>query len=128
MTDAIFLESRIARLEKSARRWRLAACSLGLAAVAALAMGQGIVITGGGAGGGGMNAPNVTTDNLTVNKSFTLNDSNGNARIVFSSAKNEPSITLKDKDDHTLLSIAVEKDAANILIQDAKGKKLFAAP
>jgi hypothetical protein len=119
------LEARIARLEKSALRWKLATFSLLLLAVAAVSLGQHITI---GGGTGGMQAPVITADKLIANQSITLNDSTGTPRLVLSAAKDAPSLALKDADDHTLMLLALDKDAANILIQDAKGKKLFAAP
>jgi hypothetical protein len=119
------IEARLARLEKSSRRWKLATLSLLLLAIAAASFGG--VILGGDTGG--MSAPKVTADNLIANRSISLNDSNGKPRIVLTvDAADNPGIVLKDKDDHVLMKIATEKDEARILIQDAKGKKLFAAP
>jgi len=118
------LESRIARLETSARRWKLATFSLLLLGIASLSVG-GIVI---GSNTGGMQAPMVTADKLVANKSITLNDADGNPRIILSNEKNAPALAIKDKDDHTLFAITVEKDAAYIEIKNAAGKKLFSAP
>ena len=117
-------EARLQALESSARRWKIAALSLAVLAVASISVGQ---ITLGG-GTGGLKAPKVTCDDVVANKSLMLNDSNGKTRLLLAADNDEPFIELKDADGHTLLSLNVTKDAAQILIQDSKGKKLFSAP
>lgn len=118
------IESRLARLEKSNHRYRLATSGLLLALIASLSLGQ---ITLGG-GTGGMKAPFITADHFLAANSFTLNDKEGKARLILSTDADTPILQVKDPDDHTLLSITATDKAANLLIQDAAGKKLFSAP
>ena len=121
------LQARVARLEKSASRWRLATVSLMLLGFAAITIGQ-VRITGGGPGGGGMTVNQVIADKCTVNKSLILNDSNGKERLVLSTENDIPAIRFKDKDDKTLIAISTDPKTQSIVIQDADGKKLFGVP
>ena len=123
-TPEQFIEARLARLEKSAQRWRLLACSLLILGIAGVSMGQ--IVLGGGTGG--MHAPLVTTDKLVANKSVVLNDGNGNTRLVLSTGDDSAKIEMKNKDDKTLLVISSDDKAATILIQSPEGKKLWSAP
>jgi hypothetical protein len=118
------LEERLARLEKSNHRYRLATASLLLALIASVSLGQ---ITLGG-GTGGMKAPFVTADHVLVAHSLTLNDANGKARLVLSTDADTPLLEVKDPNNNTLLAINATDKAANLLIQDPAGKKLFSAP
>jgi hypothetical protein len=118
------VEERLARLEKSHRRYRTATAGLLLALIASLSMGQ---ITLGG-GTGGMKAPFITADHFLAANSFTLNDAKGNARLVLSTDADTPILQVKDPENHTLLAINATDKAANLVIQDAAGKKLFSAP
>jgi hypothetical protein len=118
------LEARLARLEKSNHRYRLATASLLLCLIASLSLGQ---ITLGG-GTGGMKAPFITADHFLAANSFTLNDKDGKARLVLSTDPETPILQIKDPADHTLLSITATDKAASLLIQDPAGKKLFSAP
>ncbi|HVT79384.1 MAG TPA: hypothetical protein VHM90_01900 [Phycisphaerae bacterium] len=118
------LQARVARLEKSAARWRMAAVSLLLLGAGAVSMGQ---ITLGG-GTGGMRAPLITADEYVVNKSITVNDSNGKPRLVLSTENDIPTIRFKDKDNKPLLIISTDPKTQSIVIQDADGKKLAGLP
>src|SRR4051794_1027360 len=108
------LEARVGRLEKSARRWRVAAMSLIVGGIGAMSMGQ---ITLGG-GSGGIQAPLITADNYVVNKALTFNDSNGKGRVVISVENDKPVIEMKDGEEHTLVSITGTEKGGSFLIQD----------
>jgi hypothetical protein len=143
------MEIRIARLEKSARRWKLAAIVSATLLTTGVLMAQ--IRIGGGAGGG-INAPALTCDKVTT-KNLLLNDANGAERGSLTVDTNDNAI-LSLKDSKGVATVEVRTDADGLaavriltakgktlailssdakeqpafLLKDAEGKKLFSAP
>jgi predicted nucleic acid-binding protein len=57
-----------------------------------------------------------------------ITDADSKPRLILAAEKGSPTLEIRDTDDHSLLSLSSDGKAATIVIQDAQGKKLFAAP
>jgi len=126
------VEARIARLERTARRWRIAAVGLMAVMGTGLLMGQ-IRMTGEGINtnkltAGTVAATGVTADVVTAKK-IVITDADGNERVSAGTENTgSPFVEMKDKGGKTLLAIGTDGKNGTLVIMDAQGKKLFAAP
>jgi hypothetical protein len=143
------LEVRMARLEKSARRWKVA--TLGVVVIAGAGVMMGQIRIGGGAGGG-ISAPAITADKVTIKK-LIITDADGNERGSMGiDAINNAELALKDKSGIDILTLRADpdggatmkvsttkgkmlltigadgKDQPSVVMQDAEGKKVWGAP
>jgi hypothetical protein len=143
------LETRIDRLEKSARRWKLATLGVVALATAGVLMGQ---IRIGGAGAGGITAPTLSADKVTLKKmiltdgdgnerasagvdgdgsaEWILKDKNGASAVVIRAAGDGgAAVKIYNGKGKPLAILATDaKDQPSLLLQDAEGKKVFGAP
>jgi hypothetical protein len=143
------LEARLAKLEKSNRRWKLAALIAGGLLSAGVLMGQRIQI---GGAGGGITAPLINCDKVNT-KNIVINDGAGTERASLALDGNDNVVlALKEKNGVTTMEIRANsdgggavkvttvkgktlaiigadgKDQPGILLKDAEGKNLFNAP
>ena len=102
------IEERLTRLERKNRRLTLALASVGMAAMLAVAMGQG--------------APAVVPQEITAHK-FTLVDGNGKTRADLIMLKDGPSLSLYDENGKTRAELVALKDGSGLSLYDKNDKK-----
>ena len=102
------IEERLAQLERKNRRLTLALMSVGMAAVMAVAMGQG--------------APAVVTQAVKA-RSFILVDDDGKVRGIFGVVKGGPLLSMYDENGKGRATLTVSSYGPGLTLRDENGKE-----
>lgn len=105
------LEARVARLEKSARRWKLATIGL--------LLGGGAVAVGGA-------VADPVVDTIRAKRIHVVNDQ-GTAVGILAASEGDGILLLKSKEGGRLVSATATAKGSNIHVDHANGKTAFVA-